>query len=326
MKNIENIFWNDEEKIYYFNAINNANFNNYVNSLFEVYRNEEIDNVYLYNILDSVLDKGFSCYSDLRKSKAIYKYDYFSKNLIILYHMLSKKIDSNSIGGRFRTRYVEQESRMEDVYDIEERDGLKEVYNYVTSEEWKNFKNIFLVQKLHSLLYSKVPFPEVGGSFRNCSNYVTGSDIPIPDYSLIIPEILKLDSDFKKLLEEGELLGKENVEVDSIINYIDNCIKLKCEIIKIHPFFNGNGRVARALTNTLFVNAGLPPVYIKNSQKDIYREAMHKAIVEKDYKNINKFYHFRICDSIYTLYIRHNNNDKNKNMSKVLRPSKGNNE
>lgn len=47
---------------------------------------------------------------------------------------------------------------------------------------------------------------------------------------------------------------------DKMIEYINECLKLKCHLIQIHPFQDGNGRTMRALVNMLFKVAGIPPV------------------------------------------------------------------
>jgi Fic family protein len=38
----------------------------------------------------------------------------------------------------------------------------------------------------------------------------------------------------------------------------------------IHPFYDGNGRTARILTNLILISYGYPPVYIKQDEKDRY--------------------------------------------------------
>ena len=69
----------------------------------------------------------------------------------------------------------------------------------------------------------------------------------------------------------------------------------------------------RALVNILFKVAGIPPVYVKSSERKKYLSAMNKAIVENDYNDINKFYYYKICDSILVL-------DLNQRIKKDLNP------
>ena len=40
--------------------------------------------------------------------------------------------------------------------------------------------------------------------------------------------------------------------------------------LTIHPFYDGNGRTARILTNLILISYGFPPIYIKEKEKGIY--------------------------------------------------------
>jgi Fic family protein len=40
--------------------------------------------------------------------------------------------------------------------------------------------------------------------------------------------------------------------------------------LTIHPFYDGNGRTGRILTNLILVRYGYPPIYIKDGEKDLY--------------------------------------------------------
>jgi len=42
------------------------------------------------------------------------------------------------------------------------------------------------------------------------------------------------------------------------------------EYVVIHPFYDGNGRTARILTNLILISYGFPPIYINDKEKGIY--------------------------------------------------------
>jgi Fic family protein len=42
------------------------------------------------------------------------------------------------------------------------------------------------------------------------------------------------------------------------------------DFVAIHPFFDGNGRTARILTNIILISYGYPPIYIKEEEKERY--------------------------------------------------------
>ena len=88
-----------------------------------------------------------------------------------------------------------------------------------------------------------------------------------------------------------------------MLNYLDRCVVLGCQLIKVHPFPDGNGRTTRGFINKLLEDAGFPPVYITLAERDEYHDAMGKAIGDGDYSEIKNFYRYKICDSIIELDI-----------------------
>ena len=278
-------------------SINDDNFTHMIKSLIEIDKNDDIDEKYS----NYLVEQFFKAYAICRKNKIVYDYGNVPKNLLHLYYTLSKQTDFTTVMNKFKNRYILQESRVEQVHSKAEREGLGLLYDYISSDEWKKMYGIYTILKLHSVLFSKTPHPEAGGSFRTIPVYLPGTGIPTTDPDFIFKEVTELNNTYMNLLEEGIELGKNNHDGNVLIDYINRCIKLKCDLIRIHPFYDGNGRTMRALTNILFKVAGLPPVYVKSTQRKIYEEAMNKAIVDNDYSKINKFYYYRLCDSIYTL-------------------------
>src|SRR5690625_1712932 len=47
--------------------------------------------------------------------------------------------------------------------------------------------------------------------------------------------------------------------------------------VAIHPFDDGNGRVARLVMNLIMMEAGYPPIVIKNETREDYYLALSKA-------------------------------------------------
>lgn len=59
-------------------------------------------------------------------------------------------------------------------------------------------------------------------------------------------------------------------------------------MVRIHPFDDGNGRGARILMNLILIEKGFPPTIIKNQSRRKYIEALSEA----DRGNLNKFIEF----------------------------------
>lgn len=94
--------------------------------------------------------------------------------------------------------------------------------------------------------------PIEGGMFRTCSVFV-GSHIP-PKPSDVQP----LMADFVEWLNSEETMDMHPVKLAAIAHY---------QLVKIHPFVDGNGRTSRLLMNTILMKYGFPPVVIQKQQR-----------------------------------------------------------
>lgn len=266
--------------------------------------------------IEDIIVITFNRYKEKRKNLSIYNLDDFiPQNLIMLYFSTdSNHSDFKDIVLNFKKRYLEQESKLENAHSVEEISGLGVVYDYIRSDEWKKCANIYIIYLINLKLFSLTPYPEAGGKLRESDCYLTDSGIEPCPYNQIGKEIASLYFTFDELLKRGIELGNDSVfsNEDRLIEYINDCLKLKCKLIQIHPFADGNGRTMRAMTNLLFKLAGIPPVYVKYAERSKYLEGMSKAIVEGNFNYINKFYYYKICDSILTL-------DVNKRIRKEVK-------
>ena len=57
-------------------------------------------------------------------------------------------------------------------------------------------------------------------------------------------------------------------------NALDAYVKLHISFVRIHPFFDGNGRLARLVANIPVLKAGLPPVIIPREARKAYIDAL----------------------------------------------------
>ena len=254
--------------------------------------------------LVEILKGLFFDYIERRRTRQLYQDGknglVVPKRLLMFYYQLDEnRRHLNQTAEDFLRHYIACESILEDAHLKYEKDGLKEMYEYLLSDEINEHFDIYTLLDLHKKLFSKAPFPENSGHFRNDNVYLPNTGINLSDWRSIWQEIKELDGDVQNIIALGEEI---KYNPGHLFEYIDKCIMLKCHLIKIHPFFDGNGRTIRAFINKLFIDVGLPPIYISSSENDTYRKAMQKAIgEEQDYTSIINFYYYKICDSIIEL-------------------------
>ncbi|MBI5917345.1 MAG: Fic family protein [Bacteroidetes bacterium] len=76
-----------------------------------------------------------------------------------------------------------------------------------------------------------------------------------------------------------DLLNWYRESIDSAMHPLEIAAKFHYKFVRIHPFDDGNGRVARLVMNYVLLKNGYPPVIIKSSDKKNYFLALNKADV-----------------------------------------------
>lgn len=253
--------------------------------------------------------KSFNYYKDHRnESNRPFGFEKLVDQLIYVYYELNyKDIHFNNMKKSFVTKYVTNETSLEGIdyltkHGREELVGLAKMYEYMHSNEIENMFDIFSIKSLHEKLYSCSPHPEFGGNFRKELARLSDSKVDICDWSEIYYRLRDLDDDvihLRTIAPEIKMLKDPKL----LLSYLDKCVELKCKLIKVHPFSDGNGRTVRCFINKLMEDAGLPSVYIKVEERDEYLKCMDKAMETEDYRDIKKFYRYKVCDSIVELDI-----------------------
>lgn len=144
-------------------------------------------------------------------------------------------------------------------------------YSLETDDDLDIFKAI----TLNKLLYKYVPFPACGGSYRNTDNLIFGGTIQPVTYLKIFDRMAELNDIIKNVIY--------NIDKYSISEYIEMIARIHYELIVIHPFGDGNGRTARALTNWLLRLKGLCPIYIDSNNRDDYIKALQEIDRSNNY-------------------------------------------
>ncbi len=257
-----------------------------------------------------MIQEAFVAYKYRKRNNRLYESDAIvpTKLIRVYYGLNPGEIEFDGMKKNFIKKYVLNESKIEgvndeDIHGQEEIMGLADMYEYLHSEECEKYFSVYTLKDLHRKLFSHCEFPEYGGTYRNQDVYLIGSKVGLCDYSMIQTELYKLSPRIDWLHDYSKEV-KESGDVDKMLDYLDQVVELKCELIKIHPFGDGNGRTVRAFINKLLEDGGLPPIYIKANERTEYHQAMNKANGEyPDFNDIKAFYRYKVCDSILELDI-----------------------
>ncbi len=131
--------------------------------------------------------------------------------------------------------------------------------------EW-NIKNI------HQLILKDID-SENAGKYREENVRIKGAYHIPPDY-IIIPELME------KLIINYENWNKYHPIIRAAL--------IHGELVKIHPFVDGNGRASRLVMNLSLMNSGYLPVIIKKNKRLEYYNALDKAHTTGDYTDFVK--------------------------------------
>ena len=169
-------------------------------------------------------------------------------------------LEGITVGGKSIKEHLEVINHEKAILFLDDLVKDKEIIN-----EW-NIKNI------HQLVLKDID-DENAGRYRYENVTIKGAVHVPPDY-LIVPE----------LMERLVLNYRDWDKYHPIIR----AALLHGELVKIHPFIDGNGRTSRLVMNLSLMNSGYLPVIIKKDKRLIYYNALDKAHTTGDYTDFVK--------------------------------------
>jgi len=125
------------------------------------------------------------------------------------------------------------------------------------------------IMHLNKTLFCLSPAADQMGKFRQTDNKISGATIQTTHHSLIEQEIYFLSKDIDDIYNNRNEL--------TISTYLSKAVMIHHKLTQIHPFEDGNGRVARATLNWLLKLKNLPPVYIAYDNKEEYVDVLTQA-------------------------------------------------
>ena len=169
-------------------------------------------------------------------------------------------LEGITVGGKTLKEHLEAKKKKKAILYL---DDLVKEKNPIT--EW-NIKNI------HRLVLKDID-DKNAGRYRTENVMIKGA-VHVPSDYLKVPELME------KLIV--------NYHSWSSYHPIIRAALLHGELVKIHPFVDGNGRTSRLLMNLDLMNHGFNPVIIKKEDRLKYYEALDKAHTTGNYTDFIK--------------------------------------
>ncbi|PSB15022.1 Fic family protein [Phormidesmis priestleyi ULC007] len=146
--------------------------------------------------------------------------------------------------------------------------GHEQAINYIESfakadaviDEWE-------LRQIHSLILRQID-PEMAGRFRRLDVKAAGTEYVYPPHY----QVQALMISFVQWLNSQEALSLHPIVYAS---------EAHLRLVTIHPFQDGNGRLARLLMNLLLIRSGFPITVITNQQRSDYIDAIVQAQADR---------------------------------------------
>ncbi len=176
-----------------------------------------------------------------------------------------------TIGGKSLREHLEASNNAKAFDLMEELAKKKRSIDHIT------------IQEIHEIVTRCIL--EEAGRYRTRNVRITGAVKAPPDWSKIVK---LMDELIEKIAESKD----HPVETASFLHH---------KFVEIHPFSDGNGRVARLLTNLYLIARDYPPVVLKKEDRGKY----YKSLKAADAGNLGPFANFiaKAVDENLTLYL-----------------------
>lgn len=167
-------------------------------------------------------------------------------------------LEGITIGGKTLREHFEAINHRDAILYVEELVQKQEALT-----EWQ-------IKQLHSLVLKNID-PDNAGQYRKVNVLISGATHTPPD-SLVVPE--QMQAMMAWYQNEAQQLHP-----------VERAARLHGELVKIHPFTDGNGRTSRLVMNLALMQAGFPAALIQVGQRLAYYQALDKAHTTGDYQD-----------------------------------------
>jgi Fic family protein len=185
------------------------------------------------------------------------------------YYLVGLTYTSNSLEGNSltesETKVVIEEGLTiggKPLRDHLEAQGHARAYEYMFSLVSKKGISIKDIKKLHKLFYEKIDTNNAG-KYREVEILITGSKHSFPKPKDIDNLMKKFEKDVKEYLESE--------------HPVVAATKIHKDFVNIHPFVDGNGRIARLIMNLILLQNKYNVTIIPTVLRAEYMQSLEKA-------------------------------------------------
>jgi len=129
-----------------------------------------------------------------------------------------------------------------------------------------------IILDIHAIILRNIDTMNAG-IYRNVAVRIAGSTVVLPN-PLKVPELMK--AFIVRLQKSGR-------------NAVETAIDAHFRLVSIHPFTDGNGRVARLLMNLILMAAGYPSAIIRKEDRKQYIETIEKGQLKGNLSDYDSF-------------------------------------
>jgi Fic family protein len=119
------------------------------------------------------------------------------------------------------------------------------------------------IRQIHALVLRTID-DENAGAYRKAQVYITGSTY-VPPAAIEVPPLMQ------------ELVAWLNSAAAAELHPVERAALAHFRLVHVHPFIDGNGRVARLLMNLILLREGFPPAVIRRERRPEYYHALDRA-------------------------------------------------
>lgn len=175
----------------------------------------------------------------------------------------------NILNNTYEVNIVSDKNKKREINEtINHQNAFKHIFEVLDTD----IDIINLIKEIHKIIGNNVI--EDAGNYKKNENYLinsNGEEIVFTKPNLVNKRMLELKDKYENEWQK--------------LTVFERAVYLHMAIINIHPFSDGNGRLARLLMNYELIKNNYPPVVINESQKISYYSIIEEINTNTDYEN-----------------------------------------